>query len=78
MTIKAQTGPGAEALPEQSESVPLHISEVEDELGRAAALVGEIVDARMTGDFDTCHGNGDEDLLAAVEELKRAVKEWRS
>lgn len=63
---------------EQSESVPLHISEVEDELGRTAALVGEIVDARMRGDFDTLHGNADDDLLAAVEELQRAIADWFS
>lgn len=62
----------------EQDSVPLHISGFEDELGCAAALVGEIVDARKGGDFDTLHGNADDDLLAAVEELQRAIGDWFS
>lgn len=78
MTGSEQSDSRVRTLPEQSESVPLHISGFEDELGRTAALVGEIVDARKGGDFDTLHGNADDDLLAAVEELQQAIADWFS
>jgi hypothetical protein len=40
----------------------------------AFALVGEILDARAGGDFDTTHGNSDDDLLAALEALEPELK----
>ncbi len=39
----------------------------------AVRLVVEILDARRAGDSDTLHGNGDEDLLAAIEEALPAL-----
>jgi len=51
--------------------------EAESELGRAAELIGEIVNGRKAGDFEGVHGNDDEDLLAAVEEFERAARAWR-
>lgn len=54
------------------------VSELELELGRCGQLVGEIVDGRRDGNFDSLAGCSDDDLLAAVEEIEGAIKDWRS
>jgi hypothetical protein len=51
-------------------------SPAERELHAAAALVVEIIEARAAGDVDENHGNSDDDLLAAIEALERAIPEW--
>lgn len=61
---------------EQSGGSP-RVSEEEMELARAAALLDEIVEARAEGHRDTLHGNSDDDLLGAVEELEGAIRSWR-
>ncbi len=53
------------------------ISAPEAELGRTSSLVAEIVEAREAGDRDELHGNSDEDLLGAVEELEGQIRAWR-
>jgi hypothetical protein len=59
---------------------PVHgkAKEAESELGRSAALIGEIVDARATGNFESTLGNSDEDLLGAVEEFEDNARVWRA
>jgi hypothetical protein len=49
------------------------MSDVESEVGRACALVGEIVDGRTTGNRDTIAGNSDDDLLGALEDAQSAI-----
>jgi hypothetical protein len=49
----------------------------EQELCRAAMLIGEIGDGRATGARDSCAGNSDDDLLGAVDDLEHWIKEWR-
>lgn len=46
-------------------------------LSEAACMVVEIHDSRASGDRETLHGNGDDDLLGAVEALEDAIKTWR-
>ncbi len=52
-------------------------AEVEAELGRACSLVGEVVSGRESGSRDSLAGTDDEDLLAAVEEVEVAIRDWR-
>jgi len=54
------------------------ISSAEAELGRTASLVAEIVEAREAGDRNELHGNSDEDLLGAVEELEVGIRAWQA
>lgn len=57
---------------------PSEQSNGESELGRTAGLVNEVVEARERGDREETHGNADDDLLGAVEELEYAIKVWRA
>lgn len=61
----------------EDEETRIKRKEVESELGRAGHLVGEIVDAREQGNFESTSGNSDDDLLGAVEELEGAIRDWR-
>lgn len=61
----------------ESDEMDVKVSDIEAEMGRAASLVGEVVDAREAGDRDSVRGNSDEDLLGAVEALEQAIRDWR-
>lgn len=50
--------------------------EAEAELGRAAALVADVVEQRAGGNRNSLRGNSDDDLLGAVEELQAALADW--
>lgn len=52
--------------------------EREAEVGRAGALVAEIVDGRANGKRDSLSGHSDEDLLAAIEEVEGEIAAWRA
>jgi hypothetical protein len=71
--LGGQVGP----LDRPTEGGGMTTTKQEAELGGAAEMVANIVDARNEGDFDTNHGNADDDLLAAVEALEDAIKWWR-
>lgn len=45
----------------------------EEEFAQQVELVHEILVGRAAGNFDTCAGNADEDLLAALEEVRNAI-----
>jgi hypothetical protein len=52
--------------------------DAEAELGRAGALVADVVEQRAGGNRNSLRGNSDEDLLGAVEELEQAIADWRA
>ena len=53
-----------------------NLIELESELGRACALVGEVVADRERGSRSSIAGTVDEDLLAAVEDAESTVAQW--
>lgn len=42
-------------------------------LAEHVELLADILAAREAGNFDTLHGNGDEDLIYATEEVRDAI-----